>query len=230
MTTAFHEELLTSPPGGGGGAEEAVLNSMLTAHTVTGWQGNTVYALPAPGAWPADRAEPKLHQISGGRYAAQARRHLYQLHGSDPGGGGSAGGMGNIWLFPYRVGQYAGGAFRPPTSSALSSYGPAPGSLPRAAHRHRGLGPFDYVKTRGLRAAPRWGSFLLGVLGIAIGYSGGGWAGSSTTPWAPHRGGPGWGPDGYFSALAVSFGSVPWHLLVIAATVLILILGSGRRH
>ena len=32
-------------------------------------------------------------------------------------------------------------------------------------------------------------------------------------------------PDGYFSALAVSFGSVPWHLLVIAATVLILILG-----
>lgn len=47
MTTAFHEELLDLPfRAAAECAEEAVLNSMLTAHTVTGWQGNTVYALP----------------------------------------------------------------------------------------------------------------------------------------------------------------------------------------
>lgn len=47
MTTAFHEELLDLPfRAAAECTEEAVLNSMLTAHTVTGWQGNTVYALP----------------------------------------------------------------------------------------------------------------------------------------------------------------------------------------
>ena len=47
MTTAFHDELLDLPfRAAAECAEEAVLNSMLTAHTVTGWQGNTVYALP----------------------------------------------------------------------------------------------------------------------------------------------------------------------------------------
>lgn len=63
------------------------------------------------------------------------------------------------------------------------------------------------------------------MLGIAIGYSVVvGWvfryaAGSVTGSVLAGN------PDDYFSNLAVSFGSVPWHLLVIVITVVILVLG-----
>ena len=143
---------------------------------------------------------------------------------------GSAVGMGNIWLFPYRVGQYGGGAFLLPyfLFVALFSYVGLSGEFALGRLTGTGArGSFDYaMKSRGWKGGSVLGILpLLGVLGIAIGYSVVvGWvlryaAGSLTGSLLASQ------PDAYFDQLAVSFGSIPWHFLVIAATVAILVLG-----
>ena len=143
---------------------------------------------------------------------------------------GSAVGMGNIWLFPYRVGQYGGGAFLLPyfLFVALFSYVGLSGEFALGRLTGTGArGSFDYaMKSRGWKGGSVLGILpLLGVLGIAIGYSVVvGWvlryaAGSLTGSLLASQ------PDAYFEELAVSFGSIPWHFIVIAATVAILVLG-----
>ena len=143
---------------------------------------------------------------------------------------GSAVGMGNIWLFPYRVGQYGGGAFLLPyfLFVALFSYVGLSGEFAFGRLTGTGArGSFDYaMRTRGWKGGSLLGNLpLLGVLGIAIGYSVVvGWvlryaAGSLTGSLLRSQ------PDAYFDHLAVSFCSIPWHFIVIAATVAILVLG-----
>ena len=143
---------------------------------------------------------------------------------------GSAVGMGNIWLFPYRVGQYGGGAFLIPYFIFVALFSYAGLSAEFALGRMTGTGTagsFDFIfKRRGWKGGAIIGTLpLLGVLGIAIGYSVVvGWvlrysAGAITGSVLAGN------AQTYFDALAVDFGSIPWHLAAVVLTALILILG-----
>ena len=162
------------------------------------------------------------HNKSGGKFTSSLGFVLAAV--------GSAVGMGNIWLFPYRVGQYGGGAFLIPyfIFVALFSYVGLSGEFALGRLTGTGaMGSLDYVmKSRGKKGGKILGIIpLLGVLGIAIGYSVVvGWvlrytAGSVTGSILSGD------SQSFFDALAVNFGSVPWHLIAVVFTVVILIFG-----
>ncbi len=162
------------------------------------------------------------HSRSGGKFTSSLGFVLAAV--------GSAVGMGNLWLFPYRVGQYGGGAFLIPyfIFVALFSYVGLSGEFALGRLTGTGaMGSLDYaLKSRGKKGGKLLGIIpLLGVLGIAIGYSVVvGWvlrytAGAATGSILAGN------SQGFFDALAVSFGSIPWHLAAVVLTVVILILG-----
>lgn len=162
------------------------------------------------------------HKRTAGQFASSAGFILAAV--------GSAVGMGNIWLFPYRVGQYGGGAFLVPyfIFVALFSYVGLSGEFALGRLTGTGTaGSFDYVlRQRGKKGGAIIGILpLLGVLGIAIGYSVVvGWvlkyaAGAITGSILSGD------AQAYFSTMAVDFGSVPWHLLAVLLTAGVLLLG-----
>ena len=140
---------------------------------------------------------------------------------------GSAIGMGNIWMFPYRVGQYGGAAFLIPYFLFVALFGAVGLSGEFALGRLTGTGPvgsYDYaMRTRGLRGGKLLGAIpLLGSFGIAIGYSViVGWVLRSATG-AATGGLFAADSETFFSQMTGRFGSVPWHLAVVALTVLFL--------
>lgn len=146
---------------------------------------------------------------------------------------GSAVGLGNIWMFPYRLGQYGGAAFLIPYLLFIVLFGLVGLSAEFAMGRKAGtgtLGAYEYCWKRIKDGKPGrilgWIP-LLGSLGIAIGYSIIiGWvlrsmAGSLT--------GAIFQTDSasYFAEATGHLGSVPWHVIVIAVTVLILLFNAA---
>lgn len=143
---------------------------------------------------------------------------------------GSAVGMGNIWLFPYRVGQYGGAAFLIPYFIFVALFGMVGLSGEFAFGRLTGTGPigsYDYaLKTKGKKGGAFLGAIpLFGSLGIAIGYAIiVGWVlrfavGSATGAMFEFE------PSEYFGQITGAFGSFPWHIIVIITTVISLTVG-----
>lgn len=143
---------------------------------------------------------------------------------------GSAVGMGNIWMFPYRVGQYGGAAFLLPYFFFVILFGWVGLSGEFALGRLTGTGPvgsYEYaLKTREKKGGAILGTIpLLGSLGIAIGYAViVGWvlrflAGSITGSMLRSD------SSEYFAEITGSFGSLPWHTIVVGITVLALVFG-----
>lgn len=143
---------------------------------------------------------------------------------------GSAVGMGNIWMFPYRVGQFGGAAFLIIYFGFVFLFGIVGLSGEFALGRLTGTGPvgsYDYaLKTRRKRGGSILGSIpLLGSLGIAIGYAViVGWVlrylfGSVTGSLLQTD------SQEYFAAMTQPYGSLIWHFIVVAVTVAILAKG-----
>lgn len=144
---------------------------------------------------------------------------------------GSAVGMGNIWMFPYRTGQYGGAAFLIPYLLFVALFGYVGLSGEFALGRLTGTGPigsYEYaMKSRGKKGGALLGSIpLFGSLGIAIGYAIiVGWVvrsafGALTGTLMTTE------PETFFAQMSSThLSSVPWHAIVVLITVVILIGG-----
>lgn len=146
---------------------------------------------------------------------------------------GSAVGMGNIWMFPYRAGQYGGGAFLVPYFIFVVFLGFTGVAGEMAFGRAMGTGPLGAFKKASERRGGKWGEFIgiipvIGSLGIAIGYSVVvGWIikflfGSLT--------GSAFSGDSveYFVELSENFGSVGWHILGLIMVFIMMVMGVSK--
>ena len=148
---------------------------------------------------------------------------------------GSAVGMANIWLFPYRVAQYGGAAFLIPYFIFVVVIGIAGVACEMAYGRAMEAGPLGaFAKATKMRFGnTKIGTAIgiiptLGSLGLAIGYSVvvgwiikyliGSLTGSALV-----------GDTGaYFGAICGNFGSWPWHMIALAAAFGIMIFGVSN--
>ena len=137
---------------------------------------------------------------------------------------GSAVGMGNIWMFPYRLGQYGGAAFLIPYLIFIALFGlvglSAEFALGRMAKTGT-LGAYAYCWKNKFGKYIGWLP-LLGSLGIAIGYSVIlGWVfrsiqGVLTNELLTNE------IPAFFTNMTQSFSNVPCHFLVLFVTCLLL--------
>lgn len=137
---------------------------------------------------------------------------------------GSAVGMGNIWMFPYRLGQYGGAAFLIPYLIFIALFGlvglSAEFALGRMAKTGT-LGAYAYCWKNKFGKYIGWLP-LLGSLGIAIGYSVIlGWVfrsiqGVLTNELLTNN------IPAFFTNMTQSFSNVPCHFLVLFVTCLLL--------
>lgn len=137
---------------------------------------------------------------------------------------GSAVGMGNIWMFPYRLGQYGGAAFLIPYLIFIALFGlvglSAEFALGRMAKTGT-LGAYAYCWKNKFGKYIGWLP-LLGSLGIAIGYSVIlGWVfrsiqGVLTNELLTND------IPAFFTNITQSFSNVPCHFLVLFVTCLLL--------
>ena len=147
---------------------------------------------------------------------------------------GSAVGMGNIWMFPYRTGKFGGAAFLIPyfIFVILLGFSGVIGEMAfgRAA-KSGSMGAFETALSMRGKKGGKWIGMIpmLGSLGIAIGYS-------VVVGWflkylfSAVSGNLIQGEDmgAYFGELAQNFGSISWHMLGLVITFAIMLFGVAR--
>lgn len=146
---------------------------------------------------------------------------------------GSAVGLGNIWMFPYRLGEYGGAAFLIPYLLFVLLFGWVGLSAEFGIGRLAGTGTIGAYercfqerdpKLKKLGGIISWVP-LMGSLGIAIGYAViMGWvlnclAGSLSGVLLQSD------PAEFFQAAAVDFGNPLWHTVVVVIVCLVLMFG-----
>ena len=151
---------------------------------------------------------------------------------------GSSVGMANIWMFPYRIGEFGGAAFLIPYIIFVLLIGFTGVIGEMAFGRAMHSGPLGAFKKAFDMKNPRHNSKLgtviglipvIGSLGIAIGYSVIiGWilkflADSVTGTIINDE-----DPAQVFTALSRNFGSIPWHLLGLVLTLIGMPFGIAR--
>lgn len=147
---------------------------------------------------------------------------------------GSAVGMGNIWMFPYRTGQNGGAAFLIPyfIFVAIIGFSGVVGEMAFGRAMKTGpLGAFGKaVEMRGKKGGKILGAIpVLGSFAIAVGYSVVvGWF--LRFLWGAVNGSLLKTADtgAYFGEIAGAFGSVGWHMLGLAITFLIMAFGVSK--
>ena len=141
---------------------------------------------------------------------------------------GSAVGMGNIWLFPYRVGQFGGFAFLVPYFIWIFVLGFTGVIGEMSFGRAMKTGPMGAFKKAMERRGKKNGDLIglipvIGSLAIAIGYS-------VVVGWIIRFTVGAFAGDlvntadsgAYFGEIAGTFGSIPWHLLALVLTFVIM--------
>ena len=147
---------------------------------------------------------------------------------------GSAVGMANIWLFPYRLGQFGGAAFLIPYFLFVVIIGLVGVIGEMSFGRAMRTGPLGAFRKAFERRGKKNGELVglipvLGSLGIAIGYAVVvGWilrftVGSITGGVIKAE-----NSGAYFGQIAGPFGSISWHMLGLAITFIIMMMGIAK--
>lgn len=147
---------------------------------------------------------------------------------------GSSVGMGNIWLFPFRVGQFGGFAFLVPYFVCVVLLGFTGVIGEMSFGRAMRTGPLGAFKKAMEGRGKKYGDLIglipiIGSLGIAIGYAVVmGWilrslfgAISGAMISAPDSG-------AYFGEIAGPFGSIGWHLAAMILTLIVMNAGISK--
>ncbi|MEG0430618.1 MAG: sodium-dependent transporter [Anaerovoracaceae bacterium] len=147
---------------------------------------------------------------------------------------GSAVGMGNIWMFPYRVGQFGGASFLIPYFIFVALIGVTGVIGEITLGRSTKSGPLGAFKTALLMRGKKHGELIglipvVGSLAIAIGYSVVvGWILKFTVCSFTGDVLKTQDSGAYFGDIAGPFGSVSWHLAALVIVFIMMILGVSK--
>lgn len=147
---------------------------------------------------------------------------------------GASVGMGNIWLFPYRVAEFGGAAFLIPYFIFVLILGFTGLIGEMALGRAMGTGPVGAFEKAFRQRGWKGGAIVgfiptIGSLGIAIGYAVVvGWIlrylfGSISGAFIKAD-----SAGAYFGVISGNFGSIPWHIVGLAITFIFMIFGISR--